>query len=62
MLPATDGSVFRLTRLAMTRAVEIHLGSPALVEHLANEKPTTIALREIAEGKIGFKTMKPKAE
>lgn len=39
----------------MLRAMEIHAGSPALVKHKALDKETTIALQEIAEGKIIIK-------
>ena len=56
MLSQLDGgSIFQLAILAMKRAVEIHNGSPALVKHTKLEKETTIALREIAAGKISFK-------
>jgi len=46
------GSVFLLTRIAMTRALEIHCGSVPLVPYLPTEKETSIALREIAAGYI----------
>ena len=47
--------MFGLTRVAMLRALEIHTGSPPLVTFSPSEKATTIALREIALGKIGYK-------
>ena len=43
----------------MLRALEIHFGSPPLVEHVSSEKETTIALREIAQGKVTFKDSLP---
>ncbi len=39
----------------MLRAVEIHFGNPALIEHPAEEKETTTALREISMGKVVMK-------
>lgn len=52
LVPNAGGSIFVLTRLAMLRALEIDAGSPPLVDHDPLDKPTTIALKEIAEGKI----------
>jgi DNA-directed RNA polymerase omega subunit len=49
------GGVFGLARVAMLRAIEIHFGSPPLIEHAASDKETTIALNEIAQGRIGLK-------
>jgi DNA-directed RNA polymerase subunit K/omega len=56
LLPHVDGGLFCLVRLAMVRASEIHSGSPALVNchGLSSDKSTTIAMEEIAQGKIGF--------
>ena len=59
LLPNAGDSVFRLTRMAMLRALEIHGGKPPLVEFSLTDKPTTIALREIAQGKIVFKDSPP---
>lgn len=52
--------MFSLTRMAMLRAVEIHLGSPALIEHPSSEKETTIALDEISQGRVTLKELAPK--
>ncbi len=52
LLQSTDGSIFSLARVAMLRATEIYDGSAPLVDHLPLDKPTTIALREIAAGKV----------
>ncbi len=43
---------FELVMVAAKRARQISNGQEALVEE-ENDKPTVIALREIAEGKIG---------
>ena len=55
LLHKAGNSVFRLARMAMLRASEIHLGSPPLVEFTSTEKETTIALREIAQDRIILK-------
>ena len=44
--------------MAMIRAQEIHLGSPALIEHRETEKETTTALREIKMGRVVLKIKK----
>ena len=55
LLSKNNKSVFVLASMAMARAKEIHFGSRPLVEFSALDKETTIALREIAQGKIIFK-------
>jgi len=45
------GNRFELVLLATKRARQITRGSPPLVE-VDNDKPTVIALREIATGKV----------
>jgi DNA-directed RNA polymerase subunit omega len=45
------GNRFDLVQLSSKRARQIAMGSPALVDE-DNDKPTVIALREIAEGLI----------
>jgi len=52
LVPSAGGSVFLLARLAMLRALEIDSGSRPLIDHLPLDKSTTIALKEIAMGKI----------
>jgi len=56
MLPGAGGNIFCLARIAMVRALQIHEGSKPLVEHNVDDKVTSIALREIAQGKVIFKT------
>ncbi|MCA9403075.1 MAG: DNA-directed RNA polymerase subunit omega [Candidatus Omnitrophica bacterium] len=55
LLPQVGSCQYRLVRLAMVRALEIHHGSPPLVAFHPTEKATTIALREIAHGRIKIK-------
>ena len=55
LLAHSNGSIFFLARIAMLRALEIHGGSRPLIDHGSSEKATSIALREIAQGKIAFK-------
>ncbi len=50
-LPHVDNR-FHLVIVASKRARQIAMGSEALVP-LDNDKPTVLALREIAEGKVG---------
>lgn len=52
MLTSSGGNVFRLARIAMLRAVEINMGSPSLVERSPQEKESTLAMREMAEGRL----------
>lgn len=58
MLPHAGDNVFRLIRMAMVRALDIHGGSKPLVEHDPADKATSIALNEIAQGKIAYKKTK----
>ena len=51
-MPRSGGSIFRLARMAMIRASEIHFGSVPLVDHQPLDKETTIALREISKGEM----------
>jgi DNA-directed RNA polymerase omega subunit len=62
LLPDDHANIFLLARVAMTRAMEIHMGSRPLVEHEATDKEATIALREIVQGKVTFGKKKPKEE
>lgn len=48
------GGIFSLVRLAMIRALELASGKPSLINHASSDKVTTIALEEIAQGKIIF--------
>lgn len=48
------GSIYKLVILAAKRAKELADGSPSLVE-TPHRKITTIALEEIAQGKVAYK-------
>ena len=51
-------SVYKLVILASKRALEIAEGQPKLVVVSASMKPSTVALHEIAEGKIHCRKIK----
>jgi len=52
LLPHAGGSVFRLVRIAMIRALALNSGKPSLIGNTSSEKATTLALEEISQGKI----------
>ena len=52
LLPGAGNSLYKLVILASKRASELDEGQSPLVEVKLQEKSITIALREIAEGKI----------
>ncbi|PIP20778.1 MAG: DNA-directed RNA polymerase subunit omega [Candidatus Omnitrophica bacterium CG23_combo_of_CG06-09_8_20_14_all_40_11] len=58
MLDKSDNSIFKLVVLASKRALEIAEGQPKLVNLDSSFKPSTIALHEIAEGKVCYKKAK----
>jgi DNA-directed RNA polymerase omega subunit len=60
LLDKSCNSIYKLVILASKRALEIAEGQPKLVEADASVKPSTVALTEIAGGKIECKKMKPK--
>lgn len=49
------GSIYKLVILAARRALELNEGAPRLVETDPKRKPGTIALEEIAAGKVFLK-------
>lgn len=51
----TTESVYKLVILASKRALELNDGQPKLVE-VSSEKLSTVALEEIAQGKVTYKT------
>ena len=55
LLPRSGNSVYRLIRMAANRALEISDGRPSLIKSPASDKATTIALEEIALGKVETK-------
>lgn len=54
LLSKSGGSIFRLTRIAMNRALELAAGNPPLISH-PSKNLTTIALQEIAQGRVVYK-------
>lgn len=52
------GSIYKLCNLAALRAMELNAGMKKLVETEPGEKVTTIAIQEIAEGKVNMKLVK----
>ena len=47
--------MYKLVTLASRRALELSEGAPRMVEMPKDTKVTTVALKEIAEGKLVFK-------
>jgi len=58
LLDKSCGSIYKLVILASKRALEISEGQPKLVEANLSTKPSTIALYEIAAGKVQCKKAK----
>ncbi|MBU1045236.1 MAG: DNA-directed RNA polymerase subunit omega [Candidatus Omnitrophica bacterium] len=50
------GSIFKLAILAAKRTCELNNGFKAKIDDIKGKKLATIALEEIAEGKIEFTT------
>ena len=59
LLDKTESSVYKLVITASRRALEIAEGQPKLVEAVLSIKPSTIALQEIAGGRVTCKSIKP---
>jgi len=60
LLDKSLGSIYKLVILASKRALEIAEGQPRLVNDALDAKPSTVALHEIAEGKIEARKIKEK--
>jgi len=60
LLSKSLGSIYKLVILASKRALEIAEGQPRLVDDPVAVKPSTVALHEIAEGKVEAKKIKGK--
>ena len=58
VLDKNEKSIYKLVILASKRALEIAEGQPKLIAADAATKPSTIALFEIAEGKLRYKKLK----
>lgn len=60
MLKVTNNSLFKLVTLVSKRAIEIAEGSLKLSEAGGSVKPASIAMHEIADGKIGCRVLEHK--
>jgi len=58
LIKEKQGSIYKLVVLASRRALELGAGSQKLVDTPANAKLTTVALKEIVEGKVSYKIKK----
>lgn len=58
LLDKNEHSIYKLVNLASMRALEIAEGKPKLVKADAQVKPSTVALYEIAAGKVEYKKIK----
>jgi DNA-directed RNA polymerase omega subunit len=58
LIDKTENSIYKLVIVASRRALEIAEGQPRLIEMDASVKPSTIALHEIAQGKLYCKKVK----
>ncbi|MBN1869818.1 MAG: DNA-directed RNA polymerase subunit omega [Candidatus Omnitrophica bacterium] len=55
LLPQANYSVYKLVSMAAIRSLELSDGRRCLAENINTEKFTTMALHEIAQGKIRIK-------
>lgn len=62
LLPQANHSVYKLVRMAARRAMELVDGNPKLVEASPSTKVTTIALNEIAAGRVVLKEVAEQVE
>ena len=60
LLDKADFSIYKLVMLVTKRALEIAEGSPKLIETSLDDKPISVAMNEIAEGKVKYKKTKEK--
>ena len=60
LLDTSCNSIYKLVIMASKRALEIAEGQPKLVDAPATMKPSTVALAEIAQGKLQCKKLKAK--
>ena len=52
LMDKSNNSMFKLVIVASRRALELAEGAPKLIEAPAETKITTIAMQEVAEGKV----------
>lgn len=58
ILDKSGSSIYKLVILASKRGLELAEGQPKLVDVDSALKPSTIALHEIAQGKVFYKKAK----
>lgn len=58
LLDKTNNSIYKLVILASKRGLEIAEGQPKLVNVSSSVKPSTVALYEIADGRVYLKKIK----
>jgi len=58
VLDKDEKSLYKLVILASKRALEIAEGQPKLIAADSATKPSTVALFEIAEGKLRYRKLK----
>ncbi|MFA5090263.1 MAG: DNA-directed RNA polymerase subunit omega [Candidatus Omnitrophota bacterium] len=59
LLDESGDSVYKLVILVSKRALEIAEGQPKLIEADSSIKPSTVAMQEIAAGKLHYKQIRP---
>jgi len=55
LIDKADNSLYKLVILASKRALELAEGAPVLIDKDTKATTTTVALREIADGKVKYK-------
>jgi len=55
LIDKADNSLYKLVILASKRALELAEGAPVLIDKDTKATITTVALREIADGKVKYK-------
>lgn len=52
LIDKSNGSMYKLVMLVSRRALELAEGAPKLVDTAADTKVTTLAMQEVADGKV----------
>ena len=60
LLDKADFSIYKFVMLVTKRALEIAEGSPKLIDTGLDDKPISVAMNEISEGKVKYKKTKVK--
>lgn len=62
LLPMSNGSIYKLVRMASKRAMELSEGKPSLLKDKISDKETTTALEEIKQRKVFCKESEEEVE